>query len=44
MFNSCDAVSSYNLECDENNFGVWNTDIFFMGKILLSVYEWHVPI
>lgn len=44
MFNPCVAVYSYNLECDGNNFGAWNTDIFFMGKILLSVHEWHVPI
>jgi hypothetical protein len=40
MFNPCDAVSSYKLECDGKNFGTWNTNIFFMGKILLSVHEW----
>jgi len=39
MFNPCDAVYSYNLMCEGNNFDARNTEIFFVGKILLSVHE-----
>jgi len=39
MFNPCDAVYSYNLACEGNNFGARNIDVFFMGTVLPSVHE-----